>query len=38
MKNAPEEDKAALEQALGDAAAALERARDTLDEPVFAPP
>lgn len=38
VKNAPEEDKAALEQALGDAAAALERARDTLDEPVFAPP
>lgn len=38
VKSAPEEEKVDLEEALEEAAYALESARDTLDEPIYAPP
>lgn len=38
VKNAPDEERAVLEEALEDAALTLDRARKTLDQPVYAPP
>ena len=38
VKNAPEEEQADLEEALEEAAYAMDNARDALDEPIYAPP
>jgi len=38
IKKAPEQEQAALEPALEEAAHAVEKAEETLNEPVFAPP
>jgi photosystem II stability/assembly factor-like uncharacterized protein len=38
VKNTPEEARAELEELLEEAALALDRARDTLDQPIYAPP